>query len=283
MPYSILINKCNNRIVAPEVIAFDGTPAGSGSGGIPAGPGPPTAVLDGAIKSVTIRSASLQRAFMRSPMTPLPAPFSEVVPANQKRLSKRERTRQQLVVAAIAVFSANGVAASTIQQIAAEAGMTTGTVYNHFRTKAEIINAVGRSIAETVRARSAPARAAIESGAEQIAGGCRRYLGLAQSSPAWALLIIDVAAMDPAFRTTIEAFVRTELRTGIRRGEFVLTSETAGLDMVIGATLEGMRRIARGEKGRTYVPAVIATVLRGLGVPWTRAQKVATKRLPLFE
>ncbi|MBS0538913.1 MAG: hypothetical protein JSR47_09170, partial [Proteobacteria bacterium] len=71
----------------------------------------PILVVDDVVKSVTIRPASLQRALMRSPMTPLPAPFSEVMPANQKRLSKRERTRRQLIVAAITVFSANGVAA----------------------------------------------------------------------------------------------------------------------------------------------------------------------------
>ncbi|MBS0549319.1 MAG: TetR family transcriptional regulator [Proteobacteria bacterium] len=243
----------------------------------------PILVVDDVVKSATIWPASLQRALMRSPMTPLPAPFSEVMPANQKRLSKRERTRRQLIVAAITVFSANGVAASTMQQIAAEAGMTTGTIYNHFRTKAEIVNAVGRSIVETVRARSAPARADIETAAEQIAAGCRRYLGLAQSSPAWALLIIDVASIDPAFRATIETFVGPEIRKGLRLGEFVLKSEAAGLDIAFGATLEGMRRIAHGEKSRTYVPALIANILRGLGVPWARAQKVASKQLPLFE
>jgi AcrR family transcriptional regulator len=61
---------------------------------------------------------------------------------------------------------------TTLQQIAFAADaveVTTGTVYNHFKTKAEIVRAVAVSIAESVRARNAPARAVLKTGAEQIA------------------------------------------------------------------------------------------------------------------
>src|SRR5215475_4396907 len=133
------------------------------------------------------------------------------------RLRKRERTRRQLIAAAIAAFTRNGVAETTMQQIAHAAEMTIGTVYNHFKTKAEIVRAVAVSIAETIRERSAAARAVLETSAEQIAAGCRRYLGLAQSSPPWALLILEVASLDPTFRRTITGFVSTELRRGLRR------------------------------------------------------------------
>ncbi len=220
---------------------------------------------------------------MRAPMTPLPAAFGAVpLPGGQRRLSKKERTRRQLIVAAIAVFSSNGVAASTMQQIAVEAGMTTGTVYNHFRSKAEIVTAVARTIAATVRERSAPARSSLKTGAEQMAAGCRRYLGLAQSSPSWAQLILDVASIDPIFRTTIEGFVRTELRRGLRRREFSVISEAAALDLVIGSTMEAMRRIASGKASRRHSTAVVAGILRGLGVPWARARRIAAMPLPLF-
>lgn len=199
------------------------------------------------------------------------------------RLPKRERTRRQLIAAAIATFSAHGVADTTMQQIAVAAGMTTGTVYNHFRTKAEIVRAVALSIAQTIRERSAPARAVLETGAEQMAAGCRRYLGLAQSSPAWALLILDVASLDPTFRKTVTGFVLTELRRGVRRKEFTVVSEAAALDLVIGATMEGMRRIALGQANRQHAAAVAASILRGLGVGPARAQRISTKPLPLFD
>lgn len=198
------------------------------------------------------------------------------------RLPKRERTRRQLVAAAIAAFSRHGVAGTTLEQIAIVAGVTKGTVYNHFRAKSDIVQAVALSIAQTIRERSAPARAVLDTAAEQMAAGCRRYLGLARSSPAWALLILDVASMDPTFRKTITGFVRTELRRGIRRKEFSVVSEAAALDLIIGATMEGMRRIALGQAPREHAAAVTASILRGLGVAAGRAQRISTKSLPLF-
>ena len=198
------------------------------------------------------------------------------------RLPKRERTRRQLIAAAIAAFSKYGVAETTLQQIAVGAGVTKGTVYNHFRTKAEIVRVVALSIAQAIRESSAPARAVLETGAEQMAAGCRRYLGLAQSSPAWALLVLDVASVDPTFRKTIGGFVRTELRRGLRRKEFSVASEAAALDLIIGATMEGMRRIALGQARRQHAAAVTATILRGLGVEPARAERISNKPLPLF-
>lgn len=198
------------------------------------------------------------------------------------RLLKRERTRRQLIGAAINAFSARGVAETTMLQIADEAGVTTGTVYNHFKTKTEIVRAVAVSIAETIRERSAPARAVLETGAEQIAAGCRRYMGLAQSSPGWALLILDVASVDLTFRRTITGFVETELRRGLKRKEFTVVSEAAALDMIIGATMEGMRRIALGEARKTHAAEVTTSILCSLGIGLAEARNLATRPLALF-
>lgn len=199
------------------------------------------------------------------------------------RLTKRERTRRQLVAAAIATFSVRGIAETSIHEIAEAAEMTPGTVYNHFGTKADIVNAVAISIAQSMRERSAAARAKLVLGAEQIAAGCRRYLELAKGSPVWALLILDVAAANPVFRQTIENFVLYEIRLGIRRKEFRVASEAAALDMVIGSTMEAMRRIALGEVSPRHIKAVTTMVLCGLGLPLKRARQIAGKPLPLFD
>ena len=83
----------------------------------------------------------------------------------QPGLRKRERTRRQLIAAAIAAFSEHSVGETTMQQIAVAAGVATATVYNHLRTKDEIVRSVALSIAQTIRERSAPARAVLQTGA----------------------------------------------------------------------------------------------------------------------
>jgi AcrR family transcriptional regulator len=53
-----------------------------------------------------------------------------------------EATRQALIEAAARLFTRDGYAATSIRTIAAEAGITGGSVYNHFANKEEIFTAV---------------------------------------------------------------------------------------------------------------------------------------------
>lgn len=106
--------------------------------------------------------------------------------------------------------------------------------------------------------------------------------------PGWAPLVLDVAAVDPVFRQPIAGFVAGELRLGLRRGEFSVPGEAVGLDLVIGATMEAMRRIASDAMGAkasraAHATATVVAILRSLGVPAARAKSVAAKPLPLFD
>jgi len=62
----------------------------------------------------------------------------------------RERRRQALINAALAVFAAKGVAATSVDDIVRAAGVAKGTFYLYFTTKDEIVSAVAQRIAESV-------------------------------------------------------------------------------------------------------------------------------------
>jgi TetR/AcrR family acrAB operon transcriptional repressor len=53
-----------------------------------------------------------------------------------------EKTRQALLKAALSVFSQKGYAATTLEDVAKEAGVTRGAIYWHFGSKAELYNAL---------------------------------------------------------------------------------------------------------------------------------------------
>lgn len=53
-----------------------------------------------------------------------------------------ERTRQDLLDAALVVFSRDGYAAARLADIAAEAGLTRGAIYHHFENKAALYMAL---------------------------------------------------------------------------------------------------------------------------------------------
>lgn len=71
-------------------------------------------------------------------------------------------TREQLLDAAERVFLAHGVGNSTLEQVAAAAGLTRGAVYHHFTSKAEIFEALVRRADMPIDAAFHEARGAVD-------------------------------------------------------------------------------------------------------------------------
>lgn len=60
----------------------------------------------------------------------------------RKTKEDAQATRQQLLGAAVRVFSEKGVSGASLQDIAAAAGTTRGAIYWHFKNKADLFNAL---------------------------------------------------------------------------------------------------------------------------------------------
>lgn len=56
------------------------------------------------------------------------------------------RTRASIVEAALECFDRHGIAGSTLDQIAAAAGVTKGAIYHHFASKGEILHEMRRQV-----------------------------------------------------------------------------------------------------------------------------------------
>ena len=61
-----------------------------------------------------------------------------------KQAERRQATRDAIVAAAATLFGAKGFAATTIDEIAAAAGVAKGAVYHHFPNKEAVFEAVFR-------------------------------------------------------------------------------------------------------------------------------------------
>ncbi len=66
------------------------------------------------------------------------------------RRSRRQNRHQQLIDASIAVFSAKGVSATSVDDIVQAAGVAKGTFYLYFATKDDAVNAVAERMVEGV-------------------------------------------------------------------------------------------------------------------------------------
>lgn len=213
-------------------------------------------------------------------LPPLPAALAAAFGAATTGGGKRERTQHALVRAAVQVFGARGVAAATIQEVAQVAGMTAGTVYNHFESKEALLERVAVVLAQSLCRAIGESSAEVADGAERVAIGQRRYVQLAAESPAWALLLLDVAGANPTLVQAIERYPLADLRLAVKQKRLKAPTEAVALDVLHGVCTQAMRRVASGEAPPRHDVAVATVVLRALGMDDAAAAEVARRPLP---
>lgn len=193
---------------------------------------------------------------------------------------KRARTRQGLLDAALRVFARQDVAATALQDLAAEAEVSTGTIYNYFRTREELAEAVGIALAgdfsETISALSE----GIDSGSKRLAIGVRMFVLRAQSAPQWASALLRVIHYDQAMHSTLAGHVREDLRGGLAEGVFNYANEDIALDLVIAGATGAIRATLEGRAPQDQDILLSEMLLRALGASPAKARKIAALPLP---
>lgn len=195
-------------------------------------------------------------------------------------VSKRDRTRLQLLDAAVKVFAARGYEAGAIQEIAAVAGVANGTFYNYFPTKEAILEATAIHFGVAYCDRIAASYVGIEDGAERMAIGGRRYTLLALEQPDLARFMMSVAMVSPVWVDYIRPYAYADLLLGIRQKRFHVASKDAAMDLITGTNMAAIRSLLDGKAGRAHVMATAATILRGLGMTSKEADEIARRPLP---
>jgi AcrR family transcriptional regulator len=113
-------------------------------------------------------------------------------PRRRPKGDKRDRTRAALLSAARDVVREKGYGRTTLEDVAARAGMTTGAIYGNFRNRAELFIAMGEAYWPPIRPRIAPgartsdamralATATIEAIPERATAAAGRLSGLAHA------------------------------------------------------------------------------------------------------
>jgi AcrR family transcriptional regulator len=129
-----------------------------------------------------------------------PTPPGEAGAATPVRRLRRAERREQLLAAATGAFARGGFAATSLDDIAAQAGISRVLLYRHFDSKTDLYRAVlDRAIARLT-----------------AAVGTRDYtyasidalLGAAAEDPDGFRLLFHHAAREPAFRQQMDRFQR---------------------------------------------------------------------------
>jgi AcrR family transcriptional regulator len=169
------------------------------------------------------------------------------------RLTREQRkalTRDGLLAAARTVFARRGYHGASVDEIAAEAGYSTGALYSNFDGKEDLFLALmdreidehAREIAEAVGGR--------DSVAERARGGARQWMIMIDREPELLLLFMEFwayAARDPKVRRRVAAgFTRSRqvltglIADGAREFELELELPAEQLAIAIDALADGI-------------------------------------------
>ena len=165
------------------------------------------------------------------------------------RLSPSDR-RDAIVVAALEVARRKGLAATTVRDVAAEMGTSSGLVHHYFESMDEVLAAAFARVAEADLQRSAEEMAAAAGPVAAMAAFFRTY---AHADADWAFqLWLDAwaeAARRPAIQVTSrrlnlawQSLVEATIRRGVAIGAFVAPDPGAAawriLSLVDGLALQ---------------------------------------------
>jgi AcrR family transcriptional regulator len=168
------------------------------------------------------------------------------------REQSRANTRERLLQAARSVFARSGFHGASVEEVASEAGFSTGALYSNFASKEDlflvlmerVINEHAREIAQAVRARA--------SMAERATGGARQWMTMIEREPQVLLLFMEFWAYgvrDARMRPKVAArFAQirellTELiADGVREFDLELDIPAEQLAVAIDALADGIAR-----------------------------------------
>lgn len=190
-------------------------------------------------------------------------------PQIQQRLDDQ---RQAIVAAAVDLVADGGYRACTVASVARRAGLASGSFYNHFRGKADLLAEVFRVVVSREVAAVRDAAGPPGTAAERTTAVIETFARRALKSPrlAYALLAEPV---DPKvdelrleFRRAFTAVVADAIGDGVATGELppqnaaVIAAAVVG---AIGEVLVGPLRVGAVEPDT--IPAIVGFALRGTG------------------
>lgn len=195
---------------------------------------------------------------------------------------RRARTRERLLLAAMRAFAMRGAGANVIQEVIAAAGVSQGTFYNYFRGNDQLLRAVTAALSSEMLAGIDAAVAEQSDPAHRLAAALRLYLAVMEGWPQVAHFVAAVATLAEGPNHTVGTRLLPHLEAGRKSGHFRVDSSRVALDLVMGTMLAGVVRISEGEASADYQIDLVATILRGLGVPDATAQRLARQPVVLL-
>lgn len=186
--------------------------------------------------------------------------------AKKTLTSKRERTRQSIINAAIAIIADKGLPGTSIDELMAHTGMARGTFYNYFQTREELLAAATEDLRDNFYQQvilklphDIPSHATVACAAYGLIVYCLQFKDFG-----WAMIRLsnDIDFLQPPSEND-HRFERTNiaLMTHLKREIPFSVVQT----YIIGSLHSLLRSLLRSEISQEQAESMLTLILRGLG------------------
>jgi AcrR family transcriptional regulator len=157
---------------------------------------------------------------------------------------RRQRTRQALLDAGLALFAELPVDAVAIDEVTAKAGVGKGSFYNHFASREAFATAIVEDIRRDIEQKILAANYGIAAPATRVARAIMLYADYAMKMPQQALVI---GRSDPMqrFDHELNDNMIADIKQGVAEGVFSVGSIEAGKLFLVGGVGMLILRLAR--------------------------------------
>ena len=188
---------------------------------------------------------------------------------NTKATDPGEKIRS----AALELFIRKGITGTTTKEIARKAGVSEGSIYNHFESKGDLAYKLFARYMDMFRDELSEKTSAAEGPAEMLSSAVRAFFGFAEREPAaYAYIMIghytELRKMPYNKKKPRDIFVEI-IGRGIKGGVFMDMDENLGAAFVIGMVTRAILFHTSGMLDTPHADLVEETVsssLRVLGI-----------------
>ncbi|PTQ89508.1 TetR/AcrR family transcriptional regulator [Agitococcus lubricus] len=194
-------------------------------------------------------------------------------------IRKRDRTREKLLIAAQELLLEGGFAALGIQQLTERAEVALGTIYNYFRTREEVADAVVEMLTNSFLQAMTKITDGLTDPAEIMSASIRQTLYWMQPHSEFGrMLFLSGLPMTRYVYQTRQGF-HNDMQLGISQGRFKVNQEAVISSMIAGGVMAVLLDLFLGQVQAEVIENVAEQALLMLGLSTQEAKHIAN--LPL--
>jgi AcrR family transcriptional regulator len=189
--------------------------------------------------------------------------------------TKRERTRDQLLMSAQSLLMHEGTAAVGLRQITTHAGMVHASFYNYYPDVAALLGDLGELLGATHAAAMAMPSEGDEDAAARFARITRQTLRIVAEQPDFGRMMFDIGLPSDRLASELRLRLKMDIEEGVANGLFTVADIDLATSIVAGAITGLALDLHRGVLGFDKIDPATAQLLKYLGLDAAEAERLA--------